>query len=176
MLSAFLIFPALFVLQSVVSDSFGKSARSTIAFAIITVAILLAFSRAAWAGVRHDLGVHVDPDDPDRSVQAQRSRIMLTSIAPSSSCWGWFSHCPHWTRSAKCSSSAPASIKAMMKVVSAASAGISRGPNGARPTVGIGPLQFHRFFPEDTHNSFLNAFMSGGWLAGFAIHRWCSSP
>jgi hypothetical protein len=31
---------------------------------------------------------------------------------------------------------------------------------------GIGPLQFHNYFPEDTHNSFLNAFMSGGWLAG----------
>jgi len=32
--------------------------------------------------------------------------------------------------------------------------------------IGIGPLQFHKYFPEDTHNSFLNAFMSGGWLAG----------
>jgi hypothetical protein len=32
--------------------------------------------------------------------------------------------------------------------------------------VGIGPLQFRRFFPEDTHNSFLNAFMSGGWISG----------
>ena len=31
---------------------------------------------------------------------------------------------------------------------------------------GIGPLQFNKYFPEDTHNSFLNAFMSGGWLAG----------
>jgi hypothetical protein len=32
--------------------------------------------------------------------------------------------------------------------------------------LGIGPLQFHNYFPEDTHNSYLNAFMSGGWLAG----------
>jgi hypothetical protein len=32
--------------------------------------------------------------------------------------------------------------------------------------LGIGPLQFHNYFPEDTHNSFLNAFMSGGWIAG----------
>ena len=31
---------------------------------------------------------------------------------------------------------------------------------------GIGPLQFHTYFPEDTHNSFLNAFMSGGWISG----------
>jgi hypothetical protein len=33
---------------------------------------------------------------------------------------------------------------------------------------GIGPLQFSNFFGEDAHNSFLNAFMSGGWLSGFA--------
>ena len=32
--------------------------------------------------------------------------------------------------------------------------------------LGIGPLQFDKYFPEDTHNSFLNAFMSGGWLSG----------
>jgi O-Antigen ligase len=33
---------------------------------------------------------------------------------------------------------------------------------------GIGPLQFARYFPEDPHNSYLNAFMSGGWLTGIA--------
>lgn len=31
---------------------------------------------------------------------------------------------------------------------------------------GIGPLQFARIFPEDPHNAYLNAFMSGGWLSG----------
>jgi hypothetical protein len=31
---------------------------------------------------------------------------------------------------------------------------------------GIGPLQFSNYFPEHPHNSYLNAFMSGGWLAG----------
>jgi hypothetical protein len=31
---------------------------------------------------------------------------------------------------------------------------------------GIGPRQFSHYFPEDTHNSYLNAFMSGGWLSG----------
>jgi hypothetical protein len=32
--------------------------------------------------------------------------------------------------------------------------------------LGIGPLQFAHYFPEDPHNSYLNAFMSGGWLSG----------
>ena len=31
---------------------------------------------------------------------------------------------------------------------------------------GIGPLQFSKYFPEDPHNSYLNAFMAGGWLSG----------
>src|SRR5229473_2719043 len=48
---AFLILPALFALQSVVSDSLAKSLRSTIALGIIALAILLAFSRAAWGGL-----------------------------------------------------------------------------------------------------------------------------
>src|SRR5262245_26896654 len=35
---------------------------------------------------------------------------------------------------------------------------------------GIGPLQFAQTLgSEDPHNSLLNAFMSGGWLAGFAF-------
>jgi len=33
--------------------------------------------------------------------------------------------------------------------------------------IGIGPLQFAKYFPEDPHNSFLDAFMAGGWLGGF---------
>jgi hypothetical protein len=29
-------------------------------------------------------------------------------------------------------------------------------------------VQFPHYFPENTHNSYLNAFMSGGWLSGAA--------
>jgi hypothetical protein len=31
---------------------------------------------------------------------------------------------------------------------------------------GIGPLQFHKLFPEDPHNTYLNSFLTGGWLTG----------
>jgi len=34
--------------------------------------------------------------------------------------------------------------------------------------LGLGPMQFYKFFREDPHNTFLNSFMSGGWLAGCA--------
>jgi O-antigen ligase len=39
---------------------------------------------------------------------------------------------------------------------------------------GIGPLQFADRFTEDPHNTFLNEFMSGGWLAGFAYFALCA--
>jgi hypothetical protein len=35
--------------------------------------------------------------------------------------------------------------------------------------LGVGPLQFAKYLPEDPHNSFLNAFMAGGWLGGCAF-------
>jgi hypothetical protein len=35
--------------------------------------------------------------------------------------------------------------------------------------LGVGPLQFAKYFPEDPHNSFLDAFSAGGWLGGFAF-------
>jgi hypothetical protein len=40
--------------------------------------------------------------------------------------------------------------------------------------LGLGPLQFYRLFVEDPHNTFLNAFMSGGWLAGFGYLSLCA--
>jgi hypothetical protein len=39
---------------------------------------------------------------------------------------------------------------------------------------GIGPLQFSDRFTEDPHNTFLNEFMSGGWLAGLAYLALCA--
>jgi len=39
--------------------------------------------------------------------------------------------------------------------------------------LGIGPLQFSTRFVEDPHNTFLNAFMSGGWLTGFGYLTLC---
>ena len=73
-LGAFLILPALFVLQSVVSDRLGKSFRSAIALGIMALAILLAFSRAAWGGLVHHRGLHAGADGPDQPVARRSAR------------------------------------------------------------------------------------------------------
>jgi O-Antigen ligase len=166
-LGAFLILPALFVLQSVVSDRLGKSFLSSIAFAIMGLAILLAFSRAAWGGLAATAAFMLALMVLTSTSHKQRSRIIVMALI--------------------------AVILAGMLVAVLLSldtvadmfkqrASLDQGYDAGRfgrfgrhilgaemaldLPFGIGPLQFNKYMPEDTHNSYLNAFMSGGWLAG----------
>jgi hypothetical protein len=86
-LGAFLILPSLFVLQSVVSDPFGKSFRSTIALGIMALAILLAFSRAAWGGLAITSAFMLALMVLTSRSRAQRSRIIVMAVSRSSSSW-----------------------------------------------------------------------------------------
>src|SRR6202049_1677314 len=80
-LGAFLILPALFALQSVVSDKFGKSFRNALAFGIMSLAILLAFSRAAWGGLVLTSAFMLALMVLTSRSQAQRSRIIVMAVA-----------------------------------------------------------------------------------------------
>jgi hypothetical protein len=166
-LGAFLILPALFALQSVVSDSFGKSLRSTIALGIMALGILLAFSRAAWGGLVITAAFMLALMVLTSPSRAQRSRIIVIAVA-----------------------AVIIGVVLIAVLLSFDSVGemfrqrasfdqsydegrfgrFGRHILGADMALdlpfGIGPLQFHNYFPEDTHNSYLNAFMSGGWIAG----------
>src|SRR3977135_1296908 len=79
-LSAFLILPALFTLQSVVSDDFRKSFRSAIALGIMALAILLAFSRAAWGGLAIPSAFMLTLMVLTSQSRAQRSRIIVMAV------------------------------------------------------------------------------------------------
>src|ERR1700729_2713147 len=79
-LGAFLILPALFVLQSVVSDRPGKSFRSAVALGIMALAILLAFSRAAWGGLVITSGFMLALMVLTSQSRGQRSRIIVMAL------------------------------------------------------------------------------------------------
>ena len=79
-LGAFLILPALLALQSVVSDRFGKSLRSAIAFGIISLAILLSFSRAAWGQLIVTSAFMLALMVLTSRSQSQRSRIIVMAL------------------------------------------------------------------------------------------------
>lgn len=166
-LSAFLILPALFVLQSVVSDRFGKAVRSAIALGIISLALLLAFSRAAWGQfvlTSAAMLVLMFLTSPSRK---QRSRLVVTAAIAAAAIALLLAILLSLD-----------SVESLFKERASFDQSYDEGRFGRFGRhilgfqmaldlpLGIGPLQFTRFFPEDTHNSYLNAFMSGGWISG----------
>jgi hypothetical protein len=168
-LSAFIILPALFCLQNILTERFGRALRSGIAFGIIGIALLLAFSRAAWGQMVATSAFVIVMMLLTSTSTKQRSRIVGLTVAA-------------------------VAVVALLLVVllSMDSVGnlakerasfdqsydegrfgrFGRHILGFQMALdlplGIGPLQFIRYFPEDTHNSYLNAFMSGGWISGIA--------
>ena len=166
-LGAFLILPALFALQSVVSDRPGKSFRNTIAFGIMSLAILLAFSRAAWGGLVLTAAFMLALMVLTSRSQPQRSRIIVMAVVAVVLAVALVAVLLSFD-----------SIAQMFKQRASFDQSYDEGRFGrfGRHILGadmaldlpfgIGPLQFNRYFPEDPHNSYLNAFMSGGWLAG----------
>ena len=166
-LGAFLILPALFVLQSVVSDRFGKSFRSSVALGIMTLAILLAFSRAAWGGLVITAAFMLAMMVLTSASQAQRSRIIVMAVVAMILGAMLIAVLLSFDSVAQM-------LKQRASFDQSYDVGrfgrFGRHILGAEMALdlpfGIGPLQFSRYFPEDTHNSYLNAFMSGGWITG----------
>ena len=166
-LGAFLILPSLFVLQSVVLDRFGKAFRNTIALGILALAILLAFSRAAWGGLVVTSAFMLTLMVLTSRSSAERSRIIVMAIVAVVAGVTLIAVLLSFD-----------SIAEMFSQRASLDQSYDEGRFGrfGRHILGadmaldlpfgIGPLQFHRYFPEDTHNSYLNAFMSGGWISG----------
>jgi hypothetical protein len=166
-LGAFLILPALFTLQSVVSEPLARAFRSAVAFGIIALAILLAFSRAAWGGLMLTSAFMLALMVLTSSSRAERSRIVAIAVLAVLAGAALIAVLLSFD-----------SISEMFRQRASLEQSYDEGRFGrfgrhilgAQMALdlpfGIGPLQFHRYFPEDTHNSYLNAFMSGGWLSG----------
>jgi hypothetical protein len=166
-LGAFLILPALFVLQNVVSDPLGKSFRNTIALGIMALAILLAFSRAAWGGLIITSAFMLAMMVVTSPSPTQRTRIVVMAVAAVVLVVVLLAVLLSFD-----------SISEMFQQRASFDQSYDEGRFGrfgrhilgAQMALdlpfGIGPLQFHTYFPEDTHNSYLNAFMSGGWISG----------
>lgn len=166
-LGAFLILPSLFALQSFVSDGLGKSLRSALSFVIMALAVLFAYSRAAWGGLAITSAFMLALMVLTSKTRAQRSRIVVTSIVAILFLVVLIAILLSFD-----------SIADMFQQRASLDQSYDEGRFGrfgrhilgAQMALdlpfGIGPLQFHNYFPEDTHNSYLNAFMSGGWLSG----------
>ncbi|WP_315762968.1 MULTISPECIES: O-antigen ligase family protein [unclassified Bradyrhizobium] len=166
-LGAYLILPALFALQNVVTAHLAKALRGTFTLGVIALAILLAFSRAAWGGLILTAAFMLSLMVLTSRSRGERSRVIVTTIAAVLAVALLIAVLLSFD-----------SIAEMFRQRASFDQSYDEGRFGrfGRHILGaamaldlpfgIGPLQFHRYFPEDTHNSYLNAFMSGGWLSG----------
>ena len=166
-LGAFLILPALFLLQNIVTARVGTAFRSAIGFSIMSIAILLAFSRAAWGGLILTSAFMLALMVLTSQSRGERSRIVIITIIAALGAALLLAVLLSFD-----------SIAEMFRQRASFEQSYDEGRFGrfGRHILGadmaldlpfgIGPLQFHHYFPEDTHNSYLNAFMSGGWISG----------
>ncbi|UFZ06107.1 O-antigen ligase family protein [Bradyrhizobium ontarionense] len=166
-LGAFLILPALLALQTIVTARLAKALRASFALGMMSLAILLAFSRAAWGGLVLTAAFMLALMVLTSRSRSERSRIVVMTLAAAVAGMLLIGVLLSID-----------SIADMFKQRASFDQSYDEGRFGrfGRHILGadmaldlpfgIGPLQFHNYFPEDTHNSYLNAFMSGGWLSG----------
>ena len=169
-LGAFLILPGLFALQSVLSDPFGKAARNAILFGLISLAVLLSFSRAAWGQLVFTSAMLLFLTYVTSPSPTQRARLIILAVIGVA--------VAAFAIAVLLSFDSIGNLfKERASLEQSYDSGrfgrFGRYVLGAQMALdlplGIGPLQFTKFFPEDTHNSYLNAFMSGGWISGICF-------
>jgi len=166
-LGAFLVLPSLLALQRTISGNMAQAVRATMLLALLVAAILLSFSRAAWGQVVFASMIVLLLTFLTTRSSSQRLRIVLLTITGVVVIALFIA--------ALLSIDIVAQL---FKERASLNQSYDVGEQGrfARHTLGavlaldmpfgIGPLQFNKYFPEDPHNSYLNAFMAGGWLAG----------
>lgn len=168
-LGAFIVPAALFALQRVFDGRPAQALRNAALFGLYVLALLLTFSRGAWgqfalAAVLMTLLALATSTSP-----RERARIVLIAAFGLVLTAAFLAVLLSIGR-----------IAELFEVRASLEQSYDTGHTGRfgrhalgfvmaldRP-LGLGPMQFHKFFGEDPHNAYLNAFVSGGWLAGFA--------
>jgi hypothetical protein len=166
-LGAFLVFPTLLALQRVISGGLRKAAGGAALLVLFAAAILLSFSRAAWGQAMIASVIVLFLTMITAHSPAQRLRIVLLGAAGIAVLAGFVTALLSIDTVAEMFQQR-ASLRQSYDVGEQGRFG--RHILGAILALdvpfGIGPLQFSKYFPEDPHSSYLNAFMSGGWLSG----------
>jgi hypothetical protein len=166
-LGAFLILPMLLALQRMMLGNVGQALRSGAVLMIMLIALLLSFSRGAWAYFAGTAALlMLLMLITSRSAKDRLRIIVLAALG---------------------TGALALFVVALLSVDQIATLFQERasldqsydtghlGRFGRHllgfqlaleKPFGIGPYQFATIFPEDPHNTFLNAFMTGGWISG----------
>lgn len=165
----FLILPMLVAMQAFLRASPVSWLRAGPVFAVLLIALLLSFSRGAWIHFALSVVVMTGLMILTAETPAQRFRILLVVAAGFVLLIAFVGVLLSIDK-----------VADLMRERASFNQSYDAGPMGrfGRHTygwqmaldepLGIGPLQFTRFFPEAPHNVYLNSFMAGGWTGGIA--------
>jgi hypothetical protein len=168
-LGAFLVLPGLVAFQRVLSGGLGQTVRAGTLLMIIVAGLLLSFSRGAWGQFAFATAIMMALTFiTSRSVR-ERGRIVIIALFGALALAALLAA----LLSIPQVSDLFAQRAALEQSYDTGYTGrFGRHILGALLALdkpfGIGPLQFRTIFPEDPHNAYLNAFMSGGWMSGIA--------
>lgn len=163
----FMVLPCVVVAGRLLAGQYRSLIFSTGLLGLMCLAVLLTFSRGAWGHLAVAIMLMAFFNFLTAQSNKERTRIVCLAAL-----------------------GAVAATLALLLVLSIGSVGsmfseraelvqgYDAGPQGRfgryipgfllmlEHPLGIGPLQFTHYFPEDPHNSFLDAFVAGGWLGG----------
>jgi hypothetical protein len=168
-LGAFLVLPAILMFQRVLTARPSVVVGSGVLLMVLLAALLLTFSRAAWGQFVLSALVVMGLSILTAASAGTRIRIALLAIVGAVLGLIFLAALLSIPQVADLFAERATLDQAydvghfgrFGRYVLGAELGLER-------PFGIGPLQFSSFFGEDPHNSYLNAFMSGGWLSGFS--------
>jgi len=167
--STWLIFPVVAMLQAFIIGSARISIWNSIGFLLMFSALFLAFSRGAWINTTISVGLMIGLTYILSPSSVTRGRIALYSVAGT----------VLLALTLIVLLSVP-SVKelfldrfTLVKYYDAGETGRFGNQLRSLPLLveqpfGFGPMQFKEIFNMDPHNTYVNAFASGGWLGGMA--------
>lgn len=167
-LGAFLVLPALLTFQRVLAGRFAAVIGNGLLLIVLLTALLLSFSRAAWGQFVFCAMLLMVMTFVTTSSPSERIRIITIALVGALA-----------AATLVAALLSIGGVAELFKQRASLDQSYDSGHFGRfgryilgaelaldRP-FGIGPLQFAKLFFEDAHNTFLNSFMAGGWLAGF---------
>ncbi len=167
----FLVLPAIFLLRDMLTRPLSKIFWPSALALFLAIALLLSFSRAAWgllvfASVSIYLLVYINDQRP-------KSRLKLLALAGAA-----VVAVAVLLAIALSIDSVGSMFEQRAKLVQSydgarlgrfARYSLGFGMIMDRP-LGLGPLEFRNYFPEDEHNSYLKAFTTYGWIGAIGYY------
>src|SRR5262249_49511909 len=166
-LGAFLVLPGLLVLHRMLAGR--RFIRSTLMLLLMLAALLLSFSRGAWGQFAFAAALMMALTFVTSRSSGERLRILVVAVLGLVAVVVFVAALLSIPQVADLFKER-ATLEQSYDVGRFGRFGryLLGAELALENPLGIGPLQFARYFTEDAHNTFLNAFMSGGWLTGFA--------